>query len=504
MKNIRPLITPLILLFSLGMTFSALGTKTYCSVDTGLAGSDVWSRAGTNNPAHIYGPANRVYTTYINGVGNNGESPIIASGEAFWSKSNTSGATFSYDERVKSRTQGTFKVGSSQNTFQINLIADGINDQVTLVQNPHASTNFDELYDGVKLIATDGTPAIFSKSDDGYELAINALPNALQAINIPVFISGSSASDMVISWDASAQFYASSCLSLIDQMTGESYSIEMEGELTFNHDPEFDGSRFVIRVGQTAIPAIEEVTCHGLADGKITIAPQAMTDVLVIDPEGEVILITTLDYSEVTLENLNSGLYNVNMSVHDDCSDLSFDIYIDQPEPVIADFNSAISTYALIDGQAHVDFQNLSHGATEYVWHFGDNSLVSMSENPSHTFDAAGEFTVTLDANNEECESSISKEIIIIENHSTSVAELYEQGQISAWMTQDEIHVGFNLDTPTAYRICVYNVLGQKLIPPVRQEFESQRVILPCNASSALIEIYDIKRNERHTIQVIH
>src|SRR5690606_3210126 len=74
----------------------------------------------------------------------------------------------------------------------------------------------------------------------------------------------------------------------------------------------------------------------------------------------------------------------------------------DQPT---ADFSSTLNGTT-------INFQNNSTGATEYLWDFGDGND-SDEENPSHTYDETGEYTVTLTAMND-CGSETIEYVINI------------------------------------------------------------------------------------------
>ena len=56
----------------------------------------------------------------------------------------------------------------------------------------------------------------------------------------------------------------------------------------------------------------------------------------------------------------------------------------------------------LIDGEAQVQFENTSTGATAYQWNFGDGGS-SIAESPIHSFTEAGAYTVGLNAWNDFC-----------------------------------------------------------------------------------------------------
>jgi hypothetical protein len=59
-----------------------------------------------------------------------------------------------------------------------------------------------------------------------------------------------------------------------------------------------------------------------------------------------------------------------------------------------------------------IEFENCSENADSYLWDFGDGST-STSENPNHSYDEAGIYTVTLEATNGDGKKEISKDIEI-------------------------------------------------------------------------------------------
>lgn len=64
----------------------------------------------------------------------------------------------------------------------------------------------------------------------------------------------------------------------------------------------------------------------------------------------------------------------------------------------IASFTADKLEVTTIDPEFH--FTNSSQNATQYEWHFGDDDLTYVT-NPTHSYDTYGDFTVTLNANNE-------------------------------------------------------------------------------------------------------
>ena len=70
------------------------------------------------------------------------------------------------------------------------------------------------------------------------------------------------------------------------------------------------------------------------------------------------------------------------------------DVCCGSPTPPTASF-----TWAQESGTRTVNFTDTSTGATGWSWDFGDGGT-STEENPSHTYDSAGTYTVTLEATN--------------------------------------------------------------------------------------------------------
>ena len=74
---------------------------------------------------------------------------------------------------------------------------------------------------------------------------------------------------------------------------------------------------------------------------------------------------------------------------------------------------SFTASATIVDTTQAITFTNSSSNATSYTWDFGDGSSTSILENPTHTFTAAGTFTVTLTATNS-CGSDTATEDITV------------------------------------------------------------------------------------------
>jgi gliding motility-associated-like protein len=93
-----------------------------------------------------------------------------------------------------------------------------------------------------------------------------------------------------------------------------------------------------------------------------------------------------------------SGTYTVLLQVqtNNGCKDTATKI-ITTGQPIVADYTPAGGSYNV---HQDIDFTSQVTGASTYNWNFGDNSTASTLPNPSHGFNLAGTYTVTLVATN--------------------------------------------------------------------------------------------------------
>lgn len=119
--------------------------------------------------------------------------------------------------------------------------------------------------------------------------------------------------------------------------------------------------------------------------------------------------LSILDYDENKAFNLAPGIYEVIVS-DNLCSDtIQFEID-EMPFPTACFETLPTNSF---ETNSIIDFINCSDGANNWVWNFGDYTI-SYFENPSHTYQNGGIYTIGLVVSNEiGCEDSTSKTIEI-------------------------------------------------------------------------------------------
>jgi PKD repeat protein len=91
-----------------------------------------------------------------------------------------------------------------------------------------------------------------------------------------------------------------------------------------------------------------------------------------------------------------------------------------------------------IDGKV-VAFTNTSTDATSYSWDFGDGSAPVTDENPSHTYDAYGDYDVRLTAINDEGEETKKTTISVVKEWPAIAID----GAFTDWDAVESFYSGF-------------------------------------------------------------
>lgn len=121
----------------------------------------------------------------------------------------------------------------------------------------------------------------------------------------------------------------------------------------------------------------------------------------------------------------------------------------------MACFDYTPSTEIMVGDE--VSFSNCSENAIEYAWDFGDGE-VSSQDNPSHIFESAGEFTVTLTASNENGTNDVSKTVTVMNdpimaNRWKSEEQWSDYCDVETQTIQGYEFLSFNADKSVLYEL---------------------------------------------------
>lgn len=130
------------------------------------------------------------------------------------------------------------------------------------------------------------------------------------------------------------------------------------------------------------------------------------------------------------------------------------------PSPA-ASFNMSNDTVFLAQG-GQLGLTSTSTNATTYLWDFGDNGTAS-GPNATHTYTAAGTYTVTLTAGNPGC-SDVVTAIVYVSSYGVGIHENLLDATVSLFPNPAKDQLTIDLGGNKADEVTIYSSVGTKVI----------------------------------------
>ncbi|MBS1634493.1 MAG: T9SS type A sorting domain-containing protein [Bacteroidetes bacterium] len=233
--------------------------------------SPMWSKTGINDAIYIWDPITNQYSAYVNGVGVNGGSNIIASSQAFWVEAAQSDAFISCDERVKSnadtRVQRTNNSVSGKSYIKLGINGNNITDEAAICFAANASASYDAGEDALKIPSTNNlAPQIYTENNNT-QFAINSLALNYSDTVIPVYIHVGLSGNYTLTHIQLVAIPEGSCIYLEDLLTGSFLDLKTTTAYSFNISDTTKAARFLLHIGSSPVVSQISTRCNYSQDG---------------------------------------------------------------------------------------------------------------------------------------------------------------------------------------------------------------------------------------------
>ena len=133
-----------------------------------------WTKTNIANSVYVWN--NNQYASYINGVGTNGGSKYIASGQGFFVQAIATGASLGMSKEIQVLNSVDFLKNQEvvPNVIKIKVLDNNYSDETAVVIRQGASDYYSYETDAVKLLGSELAPQLFIKKSDQSELSISA------------------------------------------------------------------------------------------------------------------------------------------------------------------------------------------------------------------------------------------------------------------------------------------------------------------------------------------
>ena len=160
-----------------GSGWNLLGNPYPATVD--WKNTNGWSRSNVANAIYVRnnenGNENSIIASFIDGIGTNGGTGLIATGQSFWVLAIGSNPSLIVNERAKGATTGVFfRNQAPANYFRITLRSATQSDEAVVRFNAAATLDFDPEMDAMKF--SNGGINLSTQAHSRDEMAINSIP----------------------------------------------------------------------------------------------------------------------------------------------------------------------------------------------------------------------------------------------------------------------------------------------------------------------------------------
>ncbi len=193
-----------------------------------------WTKVNLDDAVYIRDNGNGgVYASYVNGVGSNGGTGEIASGQAFWVKANAAGPQLEVTEAVKSANNAAeFFRSAPVNIMRLSMSKEAVSDEIVIYFSGDMSNDFVSSEDAYNL--PNQVFDLASLTTSGEALSINGLNDSFCQLDIPLQISKMDEGAYTLDLSGLDMFTETVTVQLHDAFSGESIELSSVASYDFN------------------------------------------------------------------------------------------------------------------------------------------------------------------------------------------------------------------------------------------------------------------------------
>jgi autotransporter-associated beta strand protein len=291
----------------------------------------------------------------------------------------------------------------------------GLYNETLLAFIPTASDDRDEIYDAKKLFGNANLSLYTTLGEDAF--GIQAWGELTQDRIIPLGLNSNLIGNHTISIQKMESIDPTVLVFLEDVETGAFHNLR-KGDYEFNLTGETNGAnRFRLHFRAPVKLVKTDAGCNQ-EKGSLKIETENTGWTYAVKNNENTVIGSGVLNSTTTLSDLDLGNYIVSLTAQDG--------YVAEQTITIAGSDllmSAISGQSNVQVSTPIQFDYSGNGATDFLWNFGDGTVVENANSVSHVYNLPGIYSVTLTASNSTC-SAVSTFEVAVTDQATGISEL--------------------------------------------------------------------------------
>lgn len=456
--------------------------------------------------AYLYNPDGGVFEVY-----NNINQGYIGTTQAFQVRAkNTIRSTnnnFSFTLDANSRVttnNNTFYRRQSNYAFgyEIELTAPNSRwDKTMLVFDDLFTDDFDNGFDADKIMSSPGSPSLYTKMPDGYNLAIQAIPVNTNIITVPLSLKPEGNGNFSLNFNELQNIPGTIMVTLEDTKTNTFQDIRTNTTYNFTASATDNVDRFLIHFTPQLEANVFNASCNVNNDAFIVLnQPGGVEwDYTLVDNNSNIVANATFTGLD-TINNLTPGTYTLNL-LHSSGYSTS-ETYTVGGSPIVEALIIASATE--VEQNDMITLEAAGTGATNYNWNMGDGTFFNNTATVDHSYMQPGTYQVVLVADNGICSDEQTIQIVVNETVITNIINA-EAGKLLAYHHADKLYFKQTLYTEGAgLSATLYNTLGQVVLTVNGQYLSYNQVfVAPVNNLASGTYVLQVKTGDKTAIRKI-
>lgn len=449
----------------------AAGSNSFLQVNsTRIAGGALYIWDDDNSQGSSYTDGDYLVYTSLAGTVNSPNSGVpfsgrIASAQGFFVNYSGAGSgdiQFTNAMRDETGSNAQFFDVVDFKRFRIQLTtSNNWEKDAVIVFKDDATDAYHEMYDVLRL---PGSPnaAIFTVAEPN-EFTLKAFPELTSSRIVNLGVVNTFAGVSSLSMTEFLNFEPTTQVFLEDIAMGTFHNLTQNAVYTYENQPNYQGIRFRLHF-RAPIQTAAYAACTGEANGKVIVLNPNMNNpvnMTVRNTANEVVNTTGMFVGERVVEGLASGNYTLEFN-YADASNINDYVSVQATGFNVAPSFVASATEVSI-ADAIIEFVGNAQGASQYVWNFGDGTIVTGMLNPVHAYMQPGVYTVTFTAINGGCEATASS-VIRVTNNTTGVNNALTQSDVILYPNpaKDQANILLNVDrSETQVKVSIIDATGR-------------------------------------------
>ena len=386
---------------------------------------------------------------------------------------------------------------SEKKQIQLRIQASyGSIDQTNIYFDYGVSPTYHSAEDGPKEMSSiSGIPNLYTLSSDNVKCTINGYSPLTQRADIGIGTLIDSATIYTFTLAQYLNFDSTSIVILEDtklhvftNMQTAFYQVALT--------PNDTTGRFILHITSAAQFTPVTAGCSN-NDGAIGIAVDSIatwTNISILDSQNTVLNSYNNISGQFSFNGLKEGAYKVALNFNGyTCVKTIFvnGSYINT--------SFVASSQNVVTGQ-NINFFSTTTNTTQYVWEFGDSSIITGVANPSFFYYLPGEYIVNLTCTNSAgCSASFQDTIVV--NEATGITSISSKAATVQSLGSKTIQVLMNDVTINGSELYIYNILGQAVYSsPVN----SDKMLVTLSNEPAGVYLVTIKTGNKNATTKIY